>query len=641
MTRVRFKALSAVVVLSPALLATHAVHAAECDPASTLSTCVDVDELWFRPGNSPFLTGGGPTTPEGNASFSIATSYARRPLVLLSLGPDVEPRESYVIDNLLTSTFAFALGVTDSFEVTAALPVTFYQDGAGYSAFTGADTELTRSVLRDPRLGFVWAPVQRERTRDASGFGLALRFDLGIPLGEETEFAGVRGATFVPSVSASYRLPPFEAKVDVEGRIRREEQISNVFYGSQLGVTAGVSVEAYAPIGLAFSAEAFALPVLGEQGEQAGAFVPGEWLASARIAPALAGDFFFQAGAGTGIPFTDSAATAPELRAVFSLGYAPRGLDTDGDGVLDRDDACVDTREDRDGFEDQDGCPDPDNDRDGIPDAADRCRDAAETVDGFQDDDGCPDLDDDGDEVPDEEDQCRNDKEDLDGFQDDDGCPDPDNDKDEIPDGVDQCPRDAEDKDGFQDEDGCPDLDDDGDKIPDAQDGCPKAAEDFDSFEDQDGCPDLDNDGDGVPDALDRCPTAAETLDGVDDEDGCPEPNATNLAKLRADGVIEATTLPTFGAKRSDLSPELARLVKVVASIARSQARDGKPRRIIVEAYGDAPADERLAAARAQAVQRALVKAGIAESQIVAAAGDPSGSRTKGAHLDFSLVTEE
>ena len=637
-----WRAISAVVVIVPTLFVPLTAQAAECDPATELSTCVDVDELWFRAGNSVFLTGGGgTTTPAGSATFGLATSYSRRPLVLLAFAPDVNPREAYVIDNLLTSTFTFGLGVTDALEVTAAVPVTFYQDGSGYAAFTGSEAELTRSVLRDPRFGFVWAPVQRERTRDASGFALALRFDLGIPLGEESEFAGVRGATFVPSASASYRLPPFEAKVEAEARVRREEQISNVFYGSQLGVTAGVSVEAYAPIRLSFSAEAFALPALSEQGDQAGALVPGEWLASARVAPFLSGDFFFQTGGGTGLPFTNSSATAPELRAVFSLGYAPRGLDTDGDAVLDRDDACVETREDRDGFEDQDGCADPDNDKDDVLDGDDRCRDAAETVDGFEDEDGCPDLDDDGDEIPDEEDTCRNDREDLDGFEDQDGCPDPDNDKDDVLDGADKCPREAEDKDGFRDEDGCPEGDDDGDGIPDASDSCPRSAEDIDTFEDQDGCPDVDNDKDGILDGADLCPTEPETLDGAKDDDGCPEPNAQNLAKVRSDGTIEAVTPPRFAAKRSDVTPELSRLVNVVASIAKGQARGGKPIRIIVEAYGDTAGDEKLAGARAAAIQRALVKAGVAEAQIVAAAGDPAGSQTKGAHVDFSIAKEE
>ncbi len=65
--------------------------------------------------------------------------------------------------------------------------------------------------------------------------------------------------------------------------------------------------------------------------------------------------------------------------------------DRDGDGILDDRDKCPDDPEDRDGFQDSDGCPDPDNDRDGIPDYRDRCPNEPESFNRFLDEDGCPD----------------------------------------------------------------------------------------------------------------------------------------------------------------------------------------------------------------------------------------------------------
>src|SRR5687767_13102044 len=65
--------------------------------------------------------------------------------------------------------------------------------------------------------------------------------------------------------------------------------------------------------------------------------------------------------------------------------------DRDGDGVADEKDKCPDDPEDFDGFQDADGCPDPDNDKDGILDVNDKCPNEPETVNGFQDEDGCPD----------------------------------------------------------------------------------------------------------------------------------------------------------------------------------------------------------------------------------------------------------
>jgi len=133
---------------------------------------------------------------------------------------------------------------------------------------------------------------------------------------------------------------------------------------------------------------------------------------------------------------------------------------------------------------------DNDPDKDLIIGAADKCPNDPEDKDGFEDTDGCPDLDNDKDGVADASDKCPNDAEDKDNFQDDDGCPDADNDNDGIADATDKCPNEAEDKDGFEDEDGCPDTDNDGDGIADASDKCINEPETKNGFEDDDGCPD-------------------------------------------------------------------------------------------------------------------------------------------------------
>jgi len=85
----------------------------------------------------------------------------------------------------------------------------------------------------------------------------------------------------------------------------------------------------------------------------------------------------------------------------------------------------------------------PDRDGDGIPDDVDQCPSLPEDRDGFQDDDGCPDVDNDNDGITDALDQCPNEPEDRDGWKDDDGCPDPDNDGDGILDTADKCPDEA------------------------------------------------------------------------------------------------------------------------------------------------------------------------------------------------------
>jgi outer membrane protein OmpA-like peptidoglycan-associated protein len=125
--------------------------------------------------------------------------------------------------------------------------------------------------------------------------------------------------------------------------------------------------------------------------------------------------------------------------------------------------------------------PPPDTDHDGLPDPVDKCPTEPEDKDGFQDEDGCPDLDNDQDGIPDQTDKCPNQPEDKDGFEDEDGCPDPDNDKDGLNDEDDKCPNQP----GPKENQGCPDTDRDGDGVVDRLDKCP----DVPGPADNDGCP--------------------------------------------------------------------------------------------------------------------------------------------------------
>jgi outer membrane protein OmpA-like peptidoglycan-associated protein len=86
----------------------------------------------------------------------------------------------------------------------------------------------------------------------------------------------------------------------------------------------------------------------------------------------------------------------------------PKPIDTDGDGIVDPNDQCVLEPEDKDGYLDEDGCPDTDNDADGLADTSDKCPSEPEDPDGYQDEDGCPDTDNDNDQVADVDDYCPN-----------------------------------------------------------------------------------------------------------------------------------------------------------------------------------------------------------------------------------------
>jgi outer membrane protein OmpA-like peptidoglycan-associated protein len=281
-------------------------------------------------------------------------------------------------------------------------------------------------------------------------------------------------------------------------RLRSTETFTNSDPGpdnapvTRTSVTAGAEIPFGVGIAYAIARQRFdvvgevfgALP-LGDHDN----YMPLEVLGGVKLY--LARNSFLSLGAGRGL-MPDKGAN-PGFRAMIGIVFEPNIGDRDGDGIKDDIDKCPDEPEDFDGFEDEDGCPDPDNDRDGIPDELDKCPDIPEDKNGIEDEDGCPERannDRDGDGIPDNIDKCPDDPEDKDGFQDEDGCPDPDNDGDGILDGDDLCPNDPEDKDGFEDEDGCPDPDNDHDRIPDKDDKCPNEPETYNGFEDEDGCPD-------------------------------------------------------------------------------------------------------------------------------------------------------
>ncbi len=124
---------------------------------------------------------------------------------------------------------------------------------------------------------------------------------------------------------------------------------------------------------------------------------------------------------------TDADGNSSEFSAALAV-----PADADGDGLPDSSDPCPLDPEDVDGFEDDNGCPDPDNDSDGVCDAGQvsvsctgsdfgqMCFDPAGTLScGTQD--------------------CRNIAEDYDAFKDTDGCPEPDDDNDGFSDADDQC----------------------------------------------------------------------------------------------------------------------------------------------------------------------------------------------------------
>jgi len=327
-------------------------------------------------------------------------------------------------------------------------------------------------------------------------------------------------------------------------------------------------------------------------------------------------------------------------------------VDNDKDGILNQHDSCINVPEDKDQFEDEDGCPDPDNDKDSICDpwvaengeletykdvckGVDNCPNEPEVINGNKDEDGCPDFDKDNDGIFDDADKCPENPEDKDGFEDEDGCPDLDNDKDGVLDLQDKCPLIPEDVDMFEDEDGCPDPDNDKDTFLDKQDKCPNDAEDKDGFEDEDGCPDLDNDKDGICDpwvskdaaiadkfkdicvGADKCPLEPEDKDNYEDEDGCPEegPKKYTLIEVKED-KIELKQKVFFASGKAKIRSKSFNMLNQIADALLTR----KKAKVKIEGHtdsrGSARYNKRLSQKRADSVKKYLVKKGVDASRL-------------------------
>ena len=426
-------------------------------------------------------------------TIGLFVNYAFSPLEQKFNGKSRSVVDSYGAANLV-----LAMGFFNVVEIGINAPIVLVRgdfDGPGDDkAVSGdgfGDLQLAMKIRILDReqfpLGIALVPIVQFDTGQDNAFAshaqspifrpkLVLDFDLSQRVGLAVNL----GATLRDTRAIDQPVSVTDADTGVVTTVARGNAL---VFGNQFDYAVGVGVQLIKQR-LEFVGEVFGGVGLADGAQRAN---PLEVLGALRLF--LLGNSFLTLGASTG-PLNNVG--DPDVRPFAGIVFEPTRRDRDGDGIADDIDNCPDEPEDKDGFEDADGCPDLDNDNDGIPDLYDQCPDEPEDRNGFEDDDGCPDA--------------RRDR-----------------DKDGIIDSEDRCPDQAEDRDGHLDEDGCPDPDNDNDGILDVNDQCPNEPEDHDGFQDGDGCPDPDNDNDGIPDSRDRCPNEAETFNQVEDDDGCPE----------------------------------------------------------------------------------------------------------------------
>jgi outer membrane protein OmpA-like peptidoglycan-associated protein len=369
--------------------------------------------------------------PQYDVAARLSATFTTSPLALSV--PITGSDE--ILSSQLTLDFGFAFGVTDWLTFAFDVPITRAPLAAGYGK--GGLYRPVDPSMAQPGTGFYSVRPDQNVLPSENGpgdvrVGVKIRFtgrgDWGIgativgyaPFGDEDVFGGSSGATFEPKLVLERRLGTggflaLNAGVRVrEGTLVRTRQTDSagrvmndaagdpvyfplLYVGSEalVGLGAryqftsafGAGLESYAliPIAKADSADC--------SGDCKNGDLTGDVLGGVYLSPSP--DVTITIAGGTGI--SPDAVRRDAFRVTAGVAWTPSSEgsavqgDRDGDGIPDREDLCPDEPEDKDGFQDADGCPDPDNDGDGILDKDDTCPNEPETVNGFEDFDGCPD----------------------------------------------------------------------------------------------------------------------------------------------------------------------------------------------------------------------------------------------------------
>ncbi|MCB9739012.1 MAG: OmpA family protein [Deltaproteobacteria bacterium] len=555
---------------------------------------------------APLPAGGdGLSVPVASArgfGLFVGVAYARKPLSFRGTADGVS-RSQVIFGDLSLVDLGAAVPVGPVL-IEASLPIATVIRGGGPNLL---DVEPALApAFGDLRIGARYGLWQREDS-PIGAVHVAVRGGWRVPTAQRNAWLGGSAARFDLSLLGSWAMGPWSAALQLGATLRPLDaatvQVVRPETGEVVVGTDGVPLrDTVLASGSRFEARlrlARVLPwqdlVVAAEGQFLADLDPGATAGQALADGMIVAELPLQRGAFRLFAAVGGAATrswgSAQVRALAGLRFRPDRLpsDRDGDGLDDRDDRCPEQAEDRDGYEDDDGCPDLDDDGDGIPDTQDRCRLEPEDKDGFEDGDGCPDLDDD-----------------------DDG----------IPDAQDRCPR------------------------PAADGG--STVEDVDGFEDGDGCPDPDNDGDGISDLDDLCPDAAETVNGFEDGDGCPDTPPPPLASIEGGRILLARPirfLPGTATLDADARILLGAVVRLLREIKAITALEVA---VFTDDGGEIADRLAMTQARADAVKASLVgvsgladhairAVGMADSMPVASNADAAG-RSRNRRVELRIL---
>ena len=290
------------------------------------------------------------------------------------------------IDHRMTGDVFVEVGLFGRWSLALELPLIFYQagetsqpviPGTGQTSFTGFAVEDPRFTTK---IRFFGEPTEKTQNRP-DGPGLAFLLTLPVPVGNASVYASEDQFSFDAQLLGDFHLIGAGAGLMLGWRYRVDaRQLGTATLGQELQY--GFSLKPPIPP---------AKDLLGLLELRGTSSFRG------RSTNTLEGDIGVRwtknhvtMTAAIGMGFVRGLGQ-PRFRAIVGVAWSPQTDDMDGDGIPDSRDECPRLPEDIDGFEDEDGCMDPDNDNDFIPDADDKCPNE-EAIEGRDlDEDGCTD----------------------------------------------------------------------------------------------------------------------------------------------------------------------------------------------------------------------------------------------------------
>ncbi|MCB9641281.1 MAG: thrombospondin type 3 repeat-containing protein, partial [Myxococcales bacterium] len=413
----------------------------------------------FRPWgdiNGMFHTQSGITLGRMNYMAGLYLNYALNPLVLRgALKSDGTRDITGIVNHQVAADLMGGFGILDWLDVYLTIPLSIYQDGSvpnNASLFGSiAGRDLSGFVFGDIKIGLKAQALRQ----DKHFVNLAFRVALGIPssLATPDKLGGENSVSVDVDAMLSAQVGIVHIGFNVGYRYMPQSYFLNLELEHELRYGLGLRISALKDkldiIGEIAGAIAF------QSQDFSSEKVPLDAYLGVRIYPLSQPDLALDLGVG--VPFPTTGYGSPLFRVFFGVLWSPKVRDTDGDGILDKDDRCPT----QPGPRENDGCPDKDRDGDGVVDRLDKCPDKP----GPKENNGCPWPDTDGDGLTDNVDKCPS----VFGPKENNGCPWGDKDNDGVKDNEDKCP----DQPGPKENNGCPWGDKDGDGIKDNEDKCP------------------------------------------------------------------------------------------------------------------------------------------------------------------------